>query len=458
MKYKLLSAAAVVVVALSAVLIGTASAAKPPPPPAVANGCPNGGTFAIDPDVGASAMGMMIRTYTFSSWVGRNPVGGVPGLIGYCVYTNTSPSKVMAVYPGWKASKANRTFSFTRPSGDKTNIPLDGTQNITVGTATFGMPVSGETIVLHVNDAARCRTLYPGSTSSTCFVLPGPKPGPVCDGPGPTTGVGYTSLPKDVTDCSPPSEAFEAQQAKEFGDEVILNTTTGHITSLTVDFQSYGCSDSGHWYSGTTDPCVTTPGATFTHDITANIYAKSVVGTVPPSIVPTRLPGALLGTVTQTFTDIPFRPSADPVNCPNPGGGATAGSQWFNPASGACLNSISKLLTFNFAGSGIAVPSDGQVIWTVKFNTTDYGDNPLGHATTCFSSDQGCGYDSLNVGTMTYTGAPYVGTDVDPSGVFLSSTWTDAYCDSGAGGTDALRLDTGCWGGFTPLGQVNVGA
>jgi len=48
MKYKLLGAAAVVV-ALSAVLIGTASAAKPPPPPAVANGCPNGGTFAIDP-------------------------------------------------------------------------------------------------------------------------------------------------------------------------------------------------------------------------------------------------------------------------------------------------------------------------------------------------------------------------------------------------------------------------
>ena len=447
MKHKLLGAAALAVVALSVVLIGTASAAKPPPP-AVANGCPNGGTFAIDPDVGASATGTTTRTYTFSSWVNKGPVAGVPGLIGYCVYTNTTPTTVTATYDAWKASKANRTFSFTRPSGDKTNIPLNGTQNITVGTATFSTAVSGETILLHVNDAARCQTLYPGSTSSTCFVLPGPRPGPVCDGPGSTTGVGYTSLPKDVTSCSPPSEAFEAQSAKEFGDEVVLNTTTGKITSLTVDFQSYGCSVSGHWYLGASSPCVTTPGATFTHTITANIYAKSTLGT----------PGALLGTVTQTFTDIPYRPSADPTNCP--GGaqsGIEAGSQWFNPTFGTCQYSISKLLTFTFPGGGITVPSDGQVIWTVAFNTTHYGDAPIGELAPCFSTPVGCGYDSLNVGAKTYAGAPYVGTDVDPNGAFLSSTWTGAYCDGGVGGVGSLRLDTGCWGPYKPLAQVNVG-
>ena len=143
--------------------------------------------------------------------------------------------------------------------------------------------------MLHISDLSKC------GSSPTCFVLPGTKPGPVCDGAGSTTGVGYTSLPKDVTSCSPPSEAFEAQSAKEFGDEVVLNTTTGNITSLTVDFQSYACSTSGHWNLGASDACVTTGTPTFSHDITANIYAKSTSG----------LPGALLGTVTQTFTDIP---------------------------------------------------------------------------------------------------------------------------------------------------------
>src|SRR5437764_11611199 len=98
MKHKLLGAATLAVVALAVVLIGTASAAKPPPPPAVANGCPNGGTFATDPDVGAAATGTTTRTYTFSSWVDKHPVNGVPGLVGYCVFTNTTPTRVMATY------------------------------------------------------------------------------------------------------------------------------------------------------------------------------------------------------------------------------------------------------------------------------------------------------------------------------------------------------------------------
>ena len=61
-------------------------------------------------------------------------------------------------------------------------------------------------------------------------------------------------------------------------------------------------------------------------------------------------------------------------------------------------------------------------------------------------------YDSLNVGVMTYPGAPYSGTDVDPNGVFRDST--DAYCDMGASGTGFLRLDAPCWTGFTPLGEI----
>ena len=108
----------------------------------------------------------------------------------------------------------------------------------------------------------------------------------------------------------------------------------------------------------------------------------------------------------------------------------------------------------------------------MEFNTSDYGASPLAPQ-PCNSDPQGCGYDSLNVGTKTYSTVPFVGTDVDPNGAFLSSTWAGAYCDNGAHGTGFLRLDTGtglttCWYAnpapdntdwlpYRPLAQINLG-
>ena len=63
---------------------------------------------------------------------------------------------------------------------------------------------------------------------------------------------------------------------------------------------SFGC-ESGTWNGS---DCVTTPGATFSHPITLNIY----------NVGPSNSVGSLLGTRTQTF-NIPFRPSADDTNC-----------------------------------------------------------------------------------------------------------------------------------------------
>ncbi len=97
-----------------------------------------------------------------------------------------------------------------------------------------------------------------------------------------------------------------------------------------MDFQSYGCSDSGHWNTGN---CVTTPGETFDDPrtgITAHLYAVNGDGSV----------GAELGTATNT-DPIPYRPSADP-NCT----GADAGK--FRNAGGFCVNSLSQLITFDF--------------------------------------------------------------------------------------------------------------
>ena len=98
------------------------------------------------------------------------------------------------------------------------------------------------------------------------------------------------------------------------------------------------------------------------------------------------------------------------------------------------------------------------MIWTVKFNTSDYGDTPL-RPQPCNATAVGCPYDSLNVGAKSYSAAAFIGTDLDPNGAFLSSTWTGAYCDNGVGGTGFLRLDTGspCWLPYRPLAQVNVG-
>jgi hypothetical protein len=130
-----------------------------------------------------------------------------------------------------------------------------------------------------------------------------------------------------------------------------------------------------------------------------------------------------------------------------------AGAAWFNPLApggGQCQNSIGKVLTFNFP-SGTTLPN--TVVWTVAFNTSDYGSSPIG-LQPCSSSSGGCPYDSLNVGDKSYSGAPYVGTDTDPSEAFLNSSYGGSYCDLGVGGTGTLRSDSPCWTGFRPLGEI----
>ena len=136
---------------------------------------------------------------------------------------------------------------------------------------------------------AECATLF-GIVSSTCFVLPGTKPGPVCDAASSAdSNAAYNNIPKDADDCSLPSHAFEGTSTKEFGNEVVLGKS-GNLQYAEVLFNSYACEDFPFWNN---NPCTTNdPGDTFTHTITANIYAASSGPHVP---------GALLATATQTF-------------------------------------------------------------------------------------------------------------------------------------------------------------
>jgi hypothetical protein len=441
---------------------------------ATSSGCPSSktvGSLPTDSKVQATfSTSNKTTTYMFSSLTNENPVGGVPGLIKYCVYP-TTPSALPTAHTVtatttklWVYATGSNNFAFVRPGGDKSDIPLDGTTNIPMGTATWSAVPQTQTIILHINDPTVCQQLFPGSTTGTCFVKP--SAGPICNAGD--TNVAYNAMPFDVVDCLNPAIGFEATTASEFGNEVNLAGTARNLDSLKVDFQDFACGTSGHW-SGTTQdlanqpsPCVTAPGATFTWPITANIYDPSNL-TTPIATT----------TIIQT---IPFRPSADATgHCTGAVGTTNGSNKWWNPnavGGGKCQNSIGVVLTFNGftpPGGGPAPTLPDTVVWTVAFSTTHYGNPPVGENTTCFMSVQandqnpGCPYDSLNVGDNGNTGganfldsaisgAPYAGSDATPGAAFVNYADGSFYCSGGAGGS--LRLDAGCWDGLRPLGEI----
>jgi parallel beta-helix repeat protein len=247
---------------------------------------------------------------------------------------------------------------------------------------------------------------------------------------GPASGVVFDSIPSTLPG-NVASESFEATSTSEFGDYATFAGTARALRNVDVVMSSWGCG-TGNWTDGS---CATTPAATFPHLITLTIYANNGGS-----------PGAVVGSVAQTFA-IPFRPSADPTNCT----AANAG-KWFSTADHTCYNGFATTITFDFSSLHLTLPS--SVIYDVSYNTTHYGAAPIGESAACYASSGGCGYDSLNVGAASTT--PFVGSDNDPNGVFLNSSFAGSYCDLGVGGTGTFRLDTSCWTGNNPLVQFNA--
>lgn len=240
----------------------------------------------------------------------------------------------------------------------------------------------------------------------------------------------YSSIPA-VLPGNVVSLGYAATSTSEFGDHVGLTVGSGRVlTTVTVVLSSWGC-ESGGWSTG---DCVTTPGATFDHPITLTLYNVAGGPTVGTAIVSS----------TQTFT-IPYRPSADTVNC--------VGGRWYNAADTTCYNGFATTITFDLSAQNVVLPD--EVIWGVAYNTSHYGAAPIGTGAACYTESGGCGYDSLNVGAETLA---LVGTDVDPDGAFLDSTYGGAYCDSGAGGTGTFREDSGpgCWADYRPMIEINT--
>lgn len=249
---------------------------------------------------------------------------------------------------------------------------------------------------------------------------------------GPQGNVAYNSVPNDLPG-NVPSQPFQAQQTSEFGDSVILAPGGRHARFVDVIMSSWAC-ESGAWFSG---DCATSRNATFDHPITLNLYSVNEA---------TGDPDELLLTRNQTFA-IPFRPSADPVNC--------TGGTWHSKADDACYNGFANRITFRLDGS-VTLPD--AVIWTVAFNTTTYGAEPIGPA-ACSPTPQGCPYDSLNVGVESFEGQPSKGTDTDENAAILHAAFPFNYCDGGAGGFNELRLDDSagpCWEGFRPLATIRT--
>jgi hypothetical protein len=249
---------------------------------------------------------------------------------------------------------------------------------------------------------------------------------------GPTAAVtppAYNSIPTALPG-NVHSVSFEATQTSEFGDYIALGGTERARANLpvTVVMSIWTC-EAGGW-TGT--DCTTTPGDTFSQPLTLNMYTVDHSASVPAA-------GTKFLTTTQTF-NLPYRPSWDPS-----GPCAANGNlhPWHSAVDGGCWNGLAHEVTFTLP-AGADLPD--ELIWSISFNTRDYGPSPIGGPSGP--------YDSLNVGTQTFPDQPSYGTDVKPNAVFQNSLWNLQYGDGGATGT--FRDDTAGWADLKPLACIGV--
>jgi hypothetical protein len=217
------------------------------------NGCPTSNSIGnrLPSDlVGASfTTAANTATYKFDSLVDREVdvvSDGIPGLIEYCVYPGPQPdggvttSAIGANGGAWSDPPGFDNFSFNRPDGNPSNVPLDGTTGITMGTATWtgGVP-QNQVIVLHINDADECDALY-DEGSETCFVLPKGAPPPP-ETPDVTTAPHYQGHADVPIDGSYPN--FKATVGAIVHDSATVGSTTNGTPTGTVEFQQFDNGD-----------------------------------------------------------------------------------------------------------------------------------------------------------------------------------------------------------------------
>jgi hypothetical protein len=251
----------------------------------------------------------------------------------------------------------------------------------------------------------------------------------------------YNSIPNPV----PPNVASEGPEAyafSELGDGFSLGPAGRTLFDVSVVLASWACV-SGNWYSAN---CVTPPGSTYTLPITVNIYSV-VSGSSLEGATPAPAPGALLATMTKSFS-LPYRPSTNATNC---NGGA-----WYDTATQTCYDGLAAEITFDLQPLHVILPS--QVIVGFSYNTTHYGPHPIGEGAACFSTTQGCFYDSLNISTDTNNGYfQAIGQVLNVNGIFVDYTLANNACvNSATTAIFGLDASPGCWTGYHPEIQLTA--
>ena len=189
---------------------------------------------------------------------------------------------------------------------------------------------------------------------------------------------------------------FQSQGANEFGAAVRLAGTDRVLDDITVVFASWAC-NTGTWQQG----CSTTPGTTYTHPVTVNVYAEDA--SVPEVTT-------LLATKTETIT-APYRPSVDAELC-------ESATQWFSAPDNRCWDGLAFTHTFSLSSLGVTLPD--RFVIAVSFNTGSYGTTPTGNLTAP--------YNWLNVAMpqLPLYDGPTVGTLPEPDAVYLWNAETGA--------------------------------
>lgn len=219
-------------------------------------GCPDSNAIAnfnTSSLVGASMMqNGSTWTYLFSSFQNLNSSGGIPGLIEFCVYTSPLPGSITAAAAGADGSafgtiakSSQGYFGFDRANGDPTNLPLNGTLDVEMGTATWtGSGPGTQTILLHINDPTECSALY-GGGSTTCFVLPGTPPAPApCNGEpvcktvaiAEATSTSPLRVPRDTVLHLQYTYTISDAATNSFNMEFLAAAPGGHTTGVKDSF------------------------------------------------------------------------------------------------------------------------------------------------------------------------------------------------------------------------------
>lgn len=219
------------------------------------------------------------------------------------------------------------------------------------------------------------------------------------------TSIVYEALPSVDPLTSYPSQPFQAQQTKEFGDYIHLDGTNRILDTVTVTMVTWARYSE---YLSNPDYNETN----WTHPITLNVYTNHLDGDIPDQKI---------ATVTQTIT-VPWRPENNPSDCAD-------GFKWMD-GFGRCVNGLAFNATFDLSTLNVTLPDD--IIVSVAFNTQSWGYSPIGVAGP---------YNSLNV-AVPKNQPVTIGQDNNTNGTYWNTTYP--------GYTEGFREDVG----WEPYGTV----